>query len=90
MIKELSVSLEDCDMRKLSVQTDPTNEDSTCVKQTIRILYHPKNLLEVLRERLAIYQGLTVNNIATGPNQYRFTQTFLEGEAIHVFDLKAT
>ena len=55
MVKELSVSLEDCDMRKLSVQTDPTNEDSTCVKQTILILDHPKNLLEFLRARLAIY-----------------------------------
>ena len=39
---------------------------------------------------LAIYQGLTGNNITTGPNQYRFTQTFLKGEALRVFNLKAT
>ena len=33
MVKELPLSLEDGDMRKLSVSTDPTNEDSTRVKQ---------------------------------------------------------
>ena len=42
IVKELTLSLEDGDMRKLSVRTDPTNEDSTCVKQKIRILDHPK------------------------------------------------
>ena len=26
----------------------------------------------------------------TGPSQYRFTQTFLDGELLRVFDLKAT
>ena len=67
--KELHLSLEDGDMRELSVRMDPTNEDLTRVKQKIHILGHPKNLLEVLRERLVITQGLTVNNITIGPNQ---------------------
>ena len=69
MVNELPLSLEDGDMRKLPVHMDPTNEYSTCVKRKIRILDHPKNLLEVLRARLAITQGLTGNNITTGPNQ---------------------
>ena len=56
-------------MRELTVHTYPTNEDLIRVKQKIRILGHPKNLLEVLRARLAIEQGLTGNNITTGPNQ---------------------
>ena len=73
MVNELPLSLDDGDMRKLSVHTDPTNENSTRVKQKNRILDHPKNLLEVLRERLAIDQGLTGNNITMGPNQYSFT-----------------
>ena len=90
MVKELPTSLEDGNMRKLLVRTDPTNEDLTCIKRKIRILEHPKNLLEVLCARLEIYQGLSGNNIATGPNQYRFTQTFLKGEALRVFDLKVT
>ena len=73
MVKEWPVSLDDGDMCKLWVQTDPTNEDLTRVKQRIRILDHPKNLLEVLCARLAIAQGLTGNDITTGQNQYRFT-----------------
>ena len=70
--------------------TDLTNEDSTCIKQKIRILDYPKNLIEVLRARLVITQGLTGNNITTGPNQYRFTLTFLDREALRIFDLKST
>ena len=84
------MSLDDGDMRKLSVRTDPTNEDSTCVKQKIRILDHPKNLLEVLRASFVIAQGLTGNNIKTETNQYRFTRTLLDWEVLHIFDLKST
>ena len=67
-------------MRKLSVRTDQTNEYSTRVQRRILNLDHPQNLLEVLRARLAIAQGLTGNAITTGPNQYRFTLTFCNGE----------
>ena len=49
-----------------------------------------KNLIKVLRARLAIGQGLTGNHITTGPNHYRLTRTFLDGEALHIFDLKST
>ena len=90
MVKQLPLSLENCDMRKLSVCMDPTNEDLTRVNQKIRILDHLKNLLEVIHVRHAIARGLTGNNITTGPNQYRFTQTFLDGELLRVFGLKAT
>ena len=90
MVKELPLSLEDGDMRELSVHTYPTNEDSTRVKQKIRILDNPKNLIDVLRTRLAIAHGLTVNTITTGPNQYCFTRTFLDGEALRIFYLKST
>ena len=54
MVKELPLSLEDGDMRKLPVRTYPSNEYSTRIKQKIRILDHPKNIIEVLRARLAI------------------------------------
>ena len=77
-------------MRKLSVRTDPSNEDSTRIDRNIRILDHPKNLIEVLRARLAIVKGLTGNNITKVPNQYIFTQTFLDGEALRFLDLKLT
>ena len=48
------------------------------------------NLIEVLRARLAIEKGITGNAITKGTNQYRFTRTFLDGEALHIFDLKLT
>ena len=57
MVKEATLSLEEGEISKLSVFTDSTNEDSTRIKRKIRTLDHPKNLIEVLRERLAISQG---------------------------------
>ena len=81
-------SLEDGAICELSVLADLENEDSIRIKQKIRILDHPKNLIEVICARLAIGKGITGNNITTGPNQYGFTQTFLDGEALHIFDLK--
>ena len=60
------------------------------IKQRIRMLDHTKNLIEVLRARLAIEKGLIGNAITTGPNKYRFTRTFLDVEALSILDLKAT
>ena len=54
------------------------------------MLYHPKNLIEVLRARLAIEKGLVGNAITTGPTGFCFTRTFLEGDALCIFNLKAT
>ena len=44
MVKELTLSLDYRKMREFSVRADPSNEDSTFVKQKIRILDHLKNL----------------------------------------------
>ena len=83
-------SSQDGAIRELSVLSDPTNEQSTKIKRKIRILDHPKNLIEVLRAILAIEKGIAGNAITTGLNQYRFTNTFLDGEAMRIFDLKST
>ena len=83
-------SLEDGAIRELVVLTDPANEDSSRIKQKTHVLNHPKKLIEVLRARLAIAQVLTENNITMGRNQYRFNQTFLDGEVLRIFDLKST
>ena len=88
MENEVQLPPEDGAISKNSLLADSSNEDSTRIKRKIHILDHPKNLIEVLCARLAIGQGLTGNNITTGPNQYRFNQTFLDGEALHIFDLK--
>ena len=90
MEKELQSSLQDGAISEISVLADPLNEDSTRIKLKIRILDHPKDLIEVLRARLTIAQGLTGSNITTGPNQYHFTRTFLDGEALRIFYLKST
>ena len=73
MEKEVQFFPEDGAMRELSLLADPKNEDSTKIKRKIRILDHPKNLIEVLCTRLAIEKSITGNNISTGPSQYRFT-----------------
>ena len=90
MDKEVLSSSQDGDIRDLSVLSDPANEKSTKIKQRIRMLDHPKNLIEVLRARLAIKKGLIGNTITTGPNKFCFARTFLEGEALRIFNLKAT
>ena len=54
MDKEVLSSSQDGTIRELSVLADPSNEHSTKIKQKIRILEHPKNIIEVLRARLAI------------------------------------
>ena len=90
MEKEVQLSSQDGAIRELSVLANPNNEHSTKIKPKIRILDHPKNLIEVLRARLAIEKGLAGNAITTGPNQYCFTRTFLDGEALRIFDLKST
>ena len=90
MEKEVQSSTQDGAIRELLVLADPSNEHSNKIKRNIRILDHPKNLIEVLRARLAIKKGLAGNAITTGPNQYRLTRTFLGGEALRIFDLKST
>ena len=64
------MSLEDGDIRELSVLADLSNEDSTIIKRNIRILNQAKNLIKVLCARLEIGRGLTGNNITTGPIHY--------------------
>ena len=90
MEKEVQSSTQDGAIRGLLVLPDPKNEESTKIKQKIRILDHPKNLIKVICVKLVIEKGITRNNITTGPNQYRFTKNFLDGEALNIFDLKST
>ena len=70
MDKEVLSSSKDGEIRELSVLSDPSNENSTKIKQRIKILTHPKNLMEVLRARVAIEKGLIGNAINYGPNGF--------------------
>ena len=48
MEKEVQLSSQGGAICELSVLADPSNEQSTKIKQKIHILDHPKNLIEVL------------------------------------------
>ena len=63
MEKEVQSSIQDGAIRELLVLSDPSNEQSTKIKRKIRILDHPKNLIKVLRARLAIKKGISENSI---------------------------
>ena len=90
MDKEVLSSSQDGTIRELSVLSDPSNKQSTKIKQKIRMLDHPKNLIDILQAQLVIEKGLIGNAVTTGPNKYFFTRTFLEEESLRIFDLKAT
>ena len=90
MEKEVQLSTQDGAIRELLVLADQTNKDSTNIKWKIRILGHPKNLVEVLCARLSIEKRISGNAITVGPNQYCFTRTFVDVEALRIFDLKST
>jgi hypothetical protein len=47
-VKEQIIDKDDADMRELSVLTDPADPESMRVKRRIKVLAHPKNVLEVL------------------------------------------
>ena len=79
MEKEVQSSTQDGAIREVTVLADLTNKQFTNIKRKIRILDHPKNLIEVLCTIIAIKKGITGNAITTRPNQYRFTRTFLDG-----------
>ena len=90
MEKEVQSSTQDGAIHEFSVLADPSNEHSTKIKQKIRILDHPNNLIKVLWARISIKKGLTDNAITTGPNQYCFAKTFLDGEALRIFNFYLT
>ena len=46
-------------MRELSVRMDPTNEDSTYVKQEIHILDHPKKPFRGSTRKACNFPGFT-------------------------------
>ena len=49
MDKEVLLSSQDGNIGELSVLSDPSNGQSTKIKQKIRMLDHPKDLIAVLR-----------------------------------------
>ena len=57
MDKEMLSSSQDGNICELLVLSDPSNEKSTKIKQRIRILEHPKNIIEVFSGSTCYQEG---------------------------------
>ena len=74
MDKEVLSSSQDGTIRELLVLSDPSNEQSTKIKQKIRMLDHPKNLIKVLQARLSNREGSDWQRHYHRPKQVPFHQ----------------
>ena len=80
MEKEVQLSTRDGAIRELSVLADSTNKQSTKIKQKIRILDHPKKIIEVLCARLAIENRSQVTTPQRDPISTVSPGPFLTGK----------
>ena len=55
-------------MRELTVQTDPFKKTSATIKRKVYILDNPGRVLDVLKFRNNITEGMSRNAITTGTN----------------------
>ena len=74
----------------MEMRTDPTNEASPRIKRRFKPLDNPETVLEVLRGILVIKEGVIGNNVTTGPLQYQYWRTCLDGTALNKFNEFAT
>ena len=77
------------EMWELTIRTDPADKLSLCIKLCVKVLDNPNTVLDVLKAREAIKEGLLGNNITSGPNQYCYRRSFLAGKALRLFNEKA-
>jgi hypothetical protein len=86
LARAVRMSKSDYVIREMEVRTDPLNEASPRIKRKFRPLDNPSSVLEVLRGILVIKEGVTGNNVTTGPLQYQYWRTCLEGTALSKFN----
>jgi hypothetical protein len=79
-------SKQDTSIREMMIRTDPTNDSSPIIKRRFKPLDNPENVLEVLQGILVIKEGVIGNNVTTGPLQYAFWRSCLEGAALAKFN----
>jgi hypothetical protein len=80
------ISKTDMSIREMEMRTDPTNEASPRIKQRFKPLDNPETVLEVLRGILVIKEGVIGNNVTTGPLQYQYWRSCLDGTALNKFN----
>jgi hypothetical protein len=80
------LSKSDAVIREMEVRTEPANEASPRIKRKFRPLDNPSSVIEVLRAILVIKEGVAGNNVTTGPLQYQYWRTCLDGTALSKFN----
>jgi hypothetical protein len=86
MKESVPFSKNDVTVREMMIRTDPTDNSSPVIKRRFKPLDNPLNVLEVLQGILIIKEGVTGNNVTTGPLQYSYWRGCLEGTALRKFN----
>jgi hypothetical protein len=76
----------DLTIRETIMRTDPTNDMSPVTKRKFKPLDNPSNALNVLQGILLIKEGVSGNNVTTGPLQCRCWRGCLTGTALDKFN----
>jgi hypothetical protein len=76
----------DTTIREMVMRTDPTNDASPIIKRKFKPLDNPAQLLTLLQGIHLIKEGVTGNNVTTGPLQYQYWRGCLTGTALTRFN----
>jgi hypothetical protein len=79
----------DTTIREMVMRTDPTNDTSPIIKRKFKPLDNPAKVLELLQGIRNIKEGITGNNVTTGPLQYQYWRGCLTGTALTRFNMFA-
>ena len=81
------ISKSDPNIREMEMRTEFLNKQSPRIKRKFKPLDNPASVLEVLCGILAIKEGVNGNNVnTTGPLQYQYWWTCLEGTELNKFN----
>jgi hypothetical protein len=84
-----SFNKSDTTIREMVMRTDPTNDSSPIIKRKFKPLDNPAQLLTLLQGIHLIKEGVTGNNVTTGPLQYQYWRGCLTGTALTRFNMFA-
>ena len=90
IVKEATIhSKSDMTIREMTYRTEPTNAASPVIKLKFKPLDNPGKILTVLAGILVIKQGISGNNITTGPLQYAYWRGCISGTFLNRFNIYA-
>ena len=90
IVKEAATySKSDMTIREMTYRTEPSNAASPIIKLKFKPLDNPGKILTVLAGILVIKQGISGNNITTGPLQYAYWRGCISGTFLNRFNIYA-